>query len=84
MGLMSRQAKVEVTDELLYEYEYVRQSGHTNMFDYKTVCELAKEFGLARLIFVAEYPQTYSQLQQGYRDVDPVQYAAWKVKVGLV
>lgn len=58
--------KVEITKEVMEEYEILRSSGVTNMFDYKTVMQYAEEFELEHLLSVIKNRFDYSHLLSNY------------------
>lgn len=67
--------------ELMMEYEYVRQSGKTNMFDVGAVLRLAKKFKLNLLAKLSA--KEYASLLGRYRRLDAEEFKKWKKQKGL-
>lgn len=64
-------------NELLMEYECVRRSGVTNMFDYKSVYRVARENGLTNLANACLDTAAYADVLRNYRVVSESEYQNW-------
>lgn len=66
-----------ISDEVLFEYEAIRQSGKANMHERQTVETIASACGFAVLAEIAKTAQTYSRVLMAWREVDEPKYKQW-------
>jgi hypothetical protein len=70
-------------DETLFQYEFIRQEGRTNMFDAVMVRKLAIKRGFINLANAASKAKTYAAILEAYKRPDEEKYKEWKKQRGL-
>lgn len=56
----------KITKKVMEDYEVLRRSGATNMFDLTAVVKYSKKFGLQALLPVAQDKKLYAELIKNY------------------
>jgi hypothetical protein len=54
---------------IIKQYEYVRKSGLTNMFDTSNVNDIAKHFEFKELVIVTKDSKVYSSILKNYSNL---------------
>lgn len=78
------QQEVSEADRLLFEYEFVRRSGVTNMMDRRAVMVIAESAGFDFLFNTAASHNAYAHMLKDYKPPNEEAYLAWLMSEGLV